>query len=80
MGSPAIAGLVAHAVFWFRLAYGWFRDEVHLVSATIFLSLWVLGWMGLPYFPYGAALFSSYVAALDIALIFMIFKRDVRLS
>jgi hypothetical protein len=35
---------------------------------------------GLPLIPYGALLFSSWVAVLDIALVFIIFKGDVRLS
>jgi hypothetical protein len=34
---------------------------------------------GLRFIPYGAGLFSSFVAVLDIALVFTIFKGDVRL-
>jgi hypothetical protein len=73
-------GLIAHIGFWFLLAYGWMWEEIHLASATLFLSLWIVGWLGLPYFLFnGAALFSSYVAVLDIALVFIIFKGDVKL-
>ena len=35
--------------------------------------------LGLPYVPYGRAMFSSYVAALDVALVFLVFKGDVPL-
>jgi len=46
------------------------------------LLLWVAGAAGLPYVPYAPAraMFSSYVAVLDIALVFIIFKGDVRLT
>lgn len=35
---------------------------------------------GLRWVPYGDGMFSSYVAVLDIALVFLIFKGDVRLT
>ena len=80
MGSPAIAALIAHIAFWFLLLYGWFWQEVTGRGVLVFLALWLAGLGGLPYLPYGAALFSSYVAALDIALVFLIFKGDVALT
>ncbi len=79
MLSPGVAALIAHAVFWLLLVYGWVWDEVSLLGAGILVALWLAGFIGLPYLPYGAGLFSSYVAALDIALVWMIFKGDVRL-
>ena len=72
-------GLIAHIGFWIFLAYGWMWDEIGLGAASLFLSLWIAGWLGLPYFFDAAALFSSYVAVLDIALVFLIFKGDVKL-
>lgn len=45
-----------------------------------FLVLWFAGFYGLPYLPYGAAMFSSFVALLDIALVLLIFRGDVRLT
>jgi hypothetical protein len=42
------------------------------------LALWAAGLYGLPYIPYGAALFPPYVAFLDVALVLVIFKGDVR--
>jgi hypothetical protein len=80
MGSPAVAALIAHLAFWFLLPYGWFWQEVTGRGVVLFLALWVGGLYGLPYMPYGAALFSSYVAVLDIALVFLIFKGDVTLT
>jgi hypothetical protein len=42
--------------------------------------LWLAGCFGLPYLPDGAAMFPPFVAVLDIALVFIIFKGDVRLT
>ena len=79
MGSPAIASLIAHLAFWVLAVYGWFWDELGPQGLSVFLALWLVGMFGLPLIPYGASLFSSFVAVLDIALVFTIFKGDVRL-
>ena len=79
VGSPAVAALVAHVGFWLLLVYGLMWEEIGWRGLAVFLTLWIAGRYGLPYVPYGAALFSSYVAVLDIALVFVIFKGDVRL-
>jgi uncharacterized membrane protein YdcZ (DUF606 family) len=80
MGSPAVASLISHAAFWGLLVYGWARDELSPKGIAVFLLLWLAGLIGLPYVPYGAALFSPVVAALDIALVFVVLKGDVRLT
>jgi hypothetical protein len=80
MGSPAIAGWIAHVTFWFLLIYGWLWQEIGLRGAGTFLLLWLAGYFGLAYLPYGGVFFSPFVAALDIALVFIIFKGDVRLT
>lgn len=81
MGSPVIAALIAHAAFWLLLPYGWLWQEVTGRGVGVFLALWLAGLYGLPYLsPHGAMLFSSYVAVLDIVLVFLIFKGDVRLT
>lgn len=78
--SSGIAALIAHLAFWLLLPYGWFWEELTGRGVVLFLALWVAGFYGLPYVPYGADLVSSYVAVLDIALIFVIFKGDVKLT
>jgi hypothetical protein len=80
MGSPAIAAWVAHLAFWLLLIYGWMWEEIGLRGVGTFLLLWIAGFFGLDYVPYGAAFFSPFVAALDITLVFIIFKGDVRLT
>jgi hypothetical protein len=44
--------------------------------------VWIAGRVGLPLVPFEPvrAMFTSFAAALDIALVFTIFKGDVRLS
>jgi hypothetical protein len=45
-----------------------------------FLLLWLVGLFGLPYLPFDGSLSTSFVAVLDITLVFIIFKGDVRLT
>jgi hypothetical protein len=80
MGSPAVAAWIAHLTFWGLLVYGWMRDELGVKGIAVFVALWVAGLYGLPYVPSVEAMFSSFVAVLDIALVFLIFKGDVRLT
>ena len=56
------------------------RDELGVKGIAVFVALWVAGLYGLPYVPSVEAMFSSFVAVLDIALVFLIFKGDVRLT
>ena len=78
MGSSAIAALIAHLVFWVLLAVG--PNELGVKGCVVFAALWLAGLFGLPYAPYGAALFAPYVAMLDVTLVLLVFKGDVRLG
>lgn len=82
IGSPLVAAWIAHAAFWFLLLYGLAWGELDRKRAGVFLLLWLTGWIGLPHVPYAPAraMFSSFVAVLDIVLVFAIFKSDVRLT
>ena len=81
IGSVGVAAWIAHAVFWGLLFYGSAWGQLNRKRILIFVLLWLAGRVGFPYIPYSpaAALFASFVAALDIALVFTIFKGDVRL-
>jgi len=79
MGSAAMAALIAHVAFWFLLAYGWFWGEIKGRRLAAFLALWAGGLLGL-HLPFGAALFPSYVALLDIALVLVVVKGDVPIT
>lgn len=82
MGSPAVAAWIAEAAFWVLLIYGAAIGELRVKGIVAFISLWLLGRIGLATVPYqpAHAMVSSFVAALDIALVFTIFKGDVRLT
>ena len=51
VGSPLIAGYLAHVAFWILLAYGWAQDELTRGRVVRFLVLWLVGRLGLPYVP-----------------------------
>jgi hypothetical protein len=78
MGSAGVAAWIAHVTFWVLVAFGWYWDELGPRRLAILMSFWLGGLFGLPFIPYGAAMFSSFVSVLDIALVFIIFKGDVR--
>lgn len=78
--SAVIGALIAHVAFWVLLACGWFWDELTTRRIVVFLLLWIGGWFALRFVPYGPDMFFSWVALLDIALVFIIFKGDVRLT
>jgi len=81
MGSPAVAAFIGFWAFWILLAYGCAVRELSRKHIVVFLLLWICGRIGLAYLPPPApALFSSYVAVLDIALVFVIFEGDVRVG
>jgi hypothetical protein len=79
--SSGVAAWIAHLAFWMLVPYGWFWEELRGAGVAVFLTLWAAGFFLLPLIsPLGAALFPSYVALLDIALVFIIFKGDIRLG
>ncbi len=80
MGSAGVAGWIAQIAFWVLLPYGWLCDELGARGVALFFLLWIGGLFGLPFLPYGGFLFSPFVAVLDVALVFIIFKGDVRLG
>lgn len=79
MGSAAIGGAIAHLAFWLLLVRGYIAGEIGVRGCAIALALWATGLFVLPYAPY-APPFGTYIAIVDIALVFLIFKGDVRLT
>ena len=79
VGSAGIAGLLAHVAFWVLLIVGFVSDELDRRLAVIFVLVWALGRFGLPHVPHGDILFTSYIAVVDVVLVFVVFKGDVRL-
>jgi hypothetical protein len=79
MGSASAAGIIAQAVFLGLLLLGFAYAEFSARRTAVFLFLWLAGLIGSSYVPYWFP-FPSYVAILDIALVLMIFKGDLKLS
>jgi len=81
MGSTAIAAGIAYVAFPVLLFYGWAIGELSPSRVGVFVLLWFAGLFGLPLVPYEpiGAMFPSFVAVLDIALVFAIFKGDVEI-
>ena len=82
MGSPAVAAFIAYWAFWILLVYGFAVGELTVKRVAVFLVLWAGGRIALANIPWqpASAMFAPYAAILDIALVFTIFKGDVRLT
>jgi hypothetical protein len=80
MGSPGIAAWVAHLTFWILVARGWMSGDLGVRGIVVALAVWVTAYFSLSFLPYGGALFPSFVAIIDIALVFVVFKGDVHIT
>ena len=79
-GSPAIAAWIAQLAFWVLLTLGIFFGELGRKSVVIFVALWAAGYFGLPRLTAYDGLVVPYTAVLDIALVWLVFKADIRLT
>jgi len=78
IGSIGAGYWIAHGAFWMLLAFA--ASERGRRTAGVFLALWLAGYLLLRTMSQGTPLFVSYVALLDIALVFTAFRGDVRLT
>ena len=80
-GSPVVGGIIAQLAFWTLLLRGFFGGELTWSTAGGFVALWAAAEVGLPHVARLGGLFiTPAVAILDIALVFIVFKGDVRLN
>ena len=75
-----IAAWIALLAFPVLLTWGVVSGELTRRRAAVFVALAVAAWVGLPRLPYGEALVTSALAVIDIALVFAVFKGDVRIG
>jgi hypothetical protein len=47
---------------------------------AIFVALGVFVWFGLPYLPRGADFVTPALAVIDVALVFVVYKGDLRIT
>lgn len=78
VGSAAIGYWIAHAAFWILLAIG--ATVLRVRHIAIFIALWLAGYLGLRELQTGSSWFMSYVAVLDVALVLIVFKGDLRIT
>jgi len=64
--------------FWLLLVAGWMMGELQTRGTIVFLLLMAAGLAG-SRFVLGGALFTPYMAILDIVLVLFIFKGDINL-
>jgi hypothetical protein len=80
MGSPLVAGWIAHIAFWTLLGIGAWSENLGPKLIATFLVLWVAAMFGVPYLPVAGGLSTSFIAILDVVLVFIVFKGDIRLT
>ena len=81
VGTPALGAWIAQFAFWVLLILGVIVRELSRRTVIFVVALWVLGFFGLSRVPtYGAVLVAPYTAALDVALVWLVFKGNPRLT
>jgi hypothetical protein len=79
--SQTAAAWIAEATFFVLLAFGIVSRELSRAGLLGFIVLWLVGYFGLPALSsLGGSFVTSYVAILDIALVFIILKGDLRIN
>jgi hypothetical protein len=78
IGSLSIGYWVAHLAFWMLIAFG--AAFLGTRRVAVFIALWLVGYVGSMWVQQGASLFMSFVAVLDIVLVLIVFKGDVRIG
>ena len=77
MDSIAVLGWVGRVSFWVLLFVG--REELGWKGIGAFVALWGAGWLALRRVSMGPFWFMAVVAVLDVFLVLIIFKGDVRI-
>ena len=78
VGSAGIGYWIAHLTFWLLLVRGGLERGPRFVA--IVLAAWAAGYVGTGWLVQGQAWFLAYVAALDVVLVLVVLKGDVRLT
>lgn len=78
IGSPLVGWWIAHVAFWVLLALA-LRDRRWWTIGVIG-TLWIAGYIASRQVASLGLFFMPYVAVLDIALVFVVLRRDIRLT
>lgn len=75
-----VASAIAKLAFLGLLIAGIVSGELRTTRLAIFLAVGGLAWFALPYLPRGADFVTPALAIIDVALVFAIYKGDVRIT
>ena len=78
IGSTLVGSWIAHVAFWVLVGLAakaaWWR------IVGMFVALWMIGYVASGQIAALSLFFMSFVAVLDIALVFIVLRRDIRLT
>ena len=74
-----IGAWLALVMFWLLIAWSWVFDELGHGWRAVFVALWVSSNLALRAW-HASAVFPSIVALLDVVLVLIVFKGDIRLT
>jgi hypothetical protein len=76
-----VAAWLARLAFPILLLFGWMRAELSPKSMSLFVFLGLVAWIRLPRIAPNRELFvTSVMAVLDVVLVLVVFKGDVKLG
>ena len=78
IGSPLVGWWIAHIAFWALIARA--ARDARWRTIGVVMALWLAGYMASRQVATLSLFFTSYVAVLDIALVFIVLQRDIRLT
>jgi hypothetical protein len=78
IGSPLVGSWIAHVAFWVLLALAVKAARWRIIG--VFVALWVIGYVVSGRVAALSLFFMPFVAVLDIALVFIVLQRDIRLT
>jgi len=78
VGSAAVAAWIAYAAFVVLVVSGLASGELGIRGLLVALLACVLARVALAYVPNGPSMFFSAVALVDVALVLVVFKGDVK--
>ena len=75
-----ITALIAKLAFVGLLIAGIVSGELRRKGIAIFVALGVFAWFGLPSLPRGADFVTPALAVIDVAMVFVVYKGDIRIT
>jgi len=78
IGSVLVGSWIAHVAFWVLLALA--AKDARWRMLGVFVALWLIGYVASGQIAALHLFFLPFVAVLDIALVFIVLQRDIRIT